>query len=53
MALNLYGIKACVFGAYGTLLDVNSAARCARDLIGEKWLPLAKGSLQDFMKRRV
>jgi 2-haloacid dehalogenase len=42
MALNLHGIKACVFDAYGTLFDVNSAARCAQDLIGEKWQPLAE-----------
>jgi 2-haloacid dehalogenase len=34
-------IKICVFDAYGTLFDVNSAAREARDALGEKWQPLA------------
>lgn len=37
----LTGIKACVFDAYGTLFDVNSAAADARDTLGEKWQPLA------------
>jgi 2-haloacid dehalogenase len=36
------GIKACVFDAYGTLFDVNSAAAQARDALGEQWLPLAE-----------
>jgi 2-haloacid dehalogenase len=40
-ALKLYGIKACVFDAYGTLFDVNSASRAAQDSLGEKWQPLA------------
>ncbi len=39
--LKLQGIEACVFDAYGTLFDVNSAARSAQDSLGEKWQPLA------------
>ena len=35
------GIQACVFDAYGTLFDVNSAAAEAKDALGEKWQPLA------------
>jgi 2-haloacid dehalogenase len=42
MTLKLHDIKACVFDAYGTLFDVNSAARTAQDSLGEKWLPLAE-----------
>ena len=38
----LRGIKACVFDAYGTLFDVNSAAAQARDALGERWQPLAE-----------
>lgn len=34
-------IAACVFDAYGTLFDFNSAALRARDQLGDKWLPLA------------
>jgi 2-haloacid dehalogenase len=42
MTINrLAGIKACVFDAYGTLFDVNSAAAQARDELGERWQPLA------------
>ena len=37
----LTGIKACVFDAYGTLFDVNSAAAGAKDELGERWQPLA------------
>lgn len=37
----LAGIKACVFDAYGTLFDVNSAARLAQDALGDKWQALA------------
>src|SRR5438045_3519447 len=37
----LTGIRACVFDAYGTLFDVNSAASQAQDALGEKWRPLA------------
>ncbi|MBI2311463.1 MAG: haloacid dehalogenase type II [Betaproteobacteria bacterium] len=39
--LKLSGIRACVFDAYGTLFDVNSAAAQAKDALGEKWQPLA------------
>ncbi len=35
-------IEACVFDAYGTLFDVNSAARRAGDLLGNTWQPLAE-----------
>jgi 2-haloacid dehalogenase len=38
----LNDIEACVFDAYGTLFDVNSAARAAQDALGEKWQPLAE-----------
>jgi len=37
----LEGIRACVFDAYGTLFDVNSAAERSRARLGEQWLPLA------------
>jgi len=40
--LRLTGIKACVFDAYGTLFDVNSAAAQAKDELGERWQPLAE-----------
>jgi len=39
--LRLAGIRACVFDAYGTLFDVNSAAAQAKDVLGAKWQPLA------------
>ncbi len=39
--IRLPGIKACVFDAYGTLFDVNSASRTARDALGPNWQPLA------------
>jgi 2-haloacid dehalogenase len=42
MIRELRGIEACVFDAYGTLFDVNSAARTAQDWLGEKWQPLAE-----------
>lgn len=42
MDLKLPGIEACVFDAYGTLFDVNSAALAAQDSLGEKWQPLAE-----------
>jgi 2-haloacid dehalogenase len=41
MTLKLAGIEACVFDAYGTLFDVNSAARAAQDSLGAQWQPLA------------
>ncbi len=40
--LRLPGIQACVFDAYGTLFDVNSAARGAQDELGPRWQPLAE-----------
>lgn len=33
--------RVCVFDAYGTLFDVNSAAQQARAELGERWQPLA------------
>lgn len=39
--LRLSGIRVCVFDAYGTLFDVNSAAAYARDELGAEWQPLA------------
>ncbi len=39
--LRLHGIRACVFDAYGTLFDVNSAAERAKDTLGERWQALA------------
>ncbi len=39
--LHIPGIKACVFDAYGTLFDVNSAARSLQDELGTRWQPLA------------
>ena len=41
-SLRLPGIKACVFDAYGTLFDVNSAARGAQGELGPRWQPLAE-----------
>lgn len=40
--LRLPGIKACVFDAYGTLFDVNSAARGLQNELGPRWQPLAE-----------
>ncbi len=40
--LRITGIKACVFDAYGTLFDVNSAASQAKDELGDRWQPLAE-----------
>jgi 2-haloacid dehalogenase len=42
MTTKIHGIEACVFDAYGTLFDVNSAARNAEDWLGDKWQPLAE-----------
>lgn len=33
----LIGIKACVFDAYGTLFDVSSVARSAKETLGTRW----------------
>ena len=33
--------KAVVFDAYGTLFDVNSAAKRCKDKIGAKWVTFA------------
>lgn len=35
------GIEACVFDAYGTLFDVSSVVRGAKDELGEQWLALS------------
>ncbi|HEY9081191.1 haloacid dehalogenase type II [Magnetovibrio sp.] len=37
-----HDIRACVFDAYGTLLDVNAAAARCRDALGDKAGPLAE-----------
>src|SRR5215831_11750790 len=37
----IIGIRACVFDAYGTLFDVNSAARSSQDMLRDKWRELA------------
>jgi len=39
---HLDGIKACVFDAYGTLFDFNSAALAASDEIGDNWQRLSE-----------
>jgi 2-haloacid dehalogenase len=39
--LRIEGIRACVFDAYGTLFDVNSAASHAKDALGDRWQALA------------
>ena len=41
MADQLAGARAVVFDAYGTLLDVASAAGAARDVLGDRWQPLS------------
>jgi 2-haloacid dehalogenase len=40
--MKIGGIRACVFDAYGTLFDVNSAARNCQESLGTKWQPLAE-----------
>lgn len=40
--LNLTGVRVCVFDAYGTLFDVNSAAQQAQNSLHEKWQQLAE-----------
>lgn len=42
MTLKLSGTEACVFDAYGTLFDVNSAACAAQGSLGERWQALAE-----------
>jgi 2-haloacid dehalogenase len=42
MAAPLAGARAVVFDAYGTLLDVASAAGQARDVLGDRWQPLSE-----------
>ena len=37
----LHDIEACVFDAYGTLFDFNSAASAARDELGDDWQRLS------------
>jgi len=39
---NTEAIRACVFDAYGTLFDVNSAAERERAALGDLWHPLAE-----------
>lgn len=39
--LNISNIDACVFDAYGTLFDFNSAASAARDELGDDWPKLS------------
>lgn len=34
---SLHAVKACIFDAYGTLFDVNAAARTLADEIGPQW----------------
>jgi 2-haloacid dehalogenase len=38
----LRGVEVCVFDAYGTLFDVNSAARAEQRSLGDAWQPLAE-----------
>ena len=42
MTTPLQDIDACVFDAYGTLFDFNSAASAARDELGEDWQRLSE-----------
>ena len=35
--MKLENIKACVFDAYGTLFDVNSAAAQCKEKLGSRW----------------
>jgi len=39
--MQLEGIRACVYDAYGTLFDVSSVARGAQDALGEGWQALS------------
>ncbi|MDF1719673.1 MAG: haloacid dehalogenase type II [Minwuia sp.] len=38
----LEGVRACIFDAYGTLFDVNAAARHCAGRLGDSWQPLAE-----------
>jgi 2-haloacid dehalogenase len=40
--LQLQNVDACVFDAYGTLFDFNSAASAARDELGDDWQRLSE-----------
>jgi 2-haloacid dehalogenase len=42
MPTRLHDIDACVFDAYGTLFDFNSAARAAQDELGPDWQKLSE-----------
>ena len=42
MNVNLTGLRACVFDAYGTLFDVSSAAERTREALRDKWQQLAE-----------
>ena len=35
--MKIENTKACVFDAYGTLFDVNSAASKCKEKLGSKW----------------
>ena len=35
--MKIENVKACVFDAYGTLFDVNSAAAKCKEKLGNKW----------------
>ncbi len=35
--MKIENVKACVFDAYGTLFDVNSAAEKCKGKLGSKW----------------
>lgn len=39
--MQLHDVKACVFDAYGTLFDFNSAASAAKDELGDDWQRLS------------
>ena len=41
MPTQLHNIDACVFDAYGTLFDFNSAASAAKDELGDNWRRLS------------
>src|SRR5215472_10713252 len=38
----LFGVRACVFDAYGTLFDISSAARQVESMVGDTWERLAE-----------